>query len=595
MNSFNNPNPKIKKYVFDSQNNEYSIGSPDRINTDIENNLHSKLSRENFNYSQSDNQIRNNNAYWKSNSKSNLFTGKYQDQGNSILNNEQEGKFDSTNLNTRDFLLNLQDKTYELNAQMEEINKIKHINISLENTIQILENESNLLKEELQLANKRISNFSTQENKFSSKINQMKINFQSTLDENSNLKLNLKEKEKEIERLNELVTEVQLPSMENTKYSLIKKEYDDLVNEFENFKTEAFEKEQQKNEKMRKIHEDYKKEFSQLSNSYKADIDAVTSQLNLKVEEYLKLSEAFQKINKENELFKENTTKEIEYLKEDLEVKLKKCTALDKKKLENEQLIKDLNNKYTQLQDDLSKKIKILKDENEKLINENEKFKREYKTEKGQKDLNDKINSILKSDDVNNLNLIKSRSNSNLDTPNLRGRVDTYNNLNNKLNCSIASIIKSGGKYKNSSQSPIKQNLSFIQNENTQPLVNNYLENENKKLKNLINTQINDINSLNQQLRQDKNYFDGIISQLKFSNEEKSDEISSLVKKIKKQSKIIIDKEEEISQIKSLLNEYKSSFQNEISNKNEEIFQLKQACDKMLSRVYSNMERALYG
>lgn len=196
MNSFNNPNPKIKKYVYDSQNNEYSIGSPDRINTDIENNLHSKLSRENFNYSQSDNQIRNNNAYWKSNSKSNHFSGKYQDQGNSILNNEQEGKFDSTNLNTRDFLLNLQDKTYEINAQMEEINKIKHINISLENTIQILENENNLLKEELQLANKRISNFSTQENKFSSKINQMKINFQSTLDENSNLKLNLKEKEK---------------------------------------------------------------------------------------------------------------------------------------------------------------------------------------------------------------------------------------------------------------------------------------------------------------------------------------------------------------------------------------------------------------
>lgn len=595
MNSFNNPNPKIKKYIYDSQNNEYSIGSPDRINTDIENNLHSKLSRENFNYSQSDNQIKNNNAYYKSNSKSNHISGKYQDQGNFILNNEQDGKFDSTNLNTRDFLLNLQDKTYEINAQMEEINKIKHINVSLENTIQILENENNLLKEELQLANKRISNFSTQENKISSKINQMKINFQSTLDENSNLKLNLKEKEKEIEKLNELMNEIQLPSMENTKYSLIKKEFDDLVNEFENFKNESFEKEQQKNEKMRKIHEDYKKEFTQLSSSYKADIEALTSQLNLKVEEYLKLSDAFQKINKENELFKENTIKEIEYLKEDLEVKLKKCTALDKKNLENEQLIKDLNYKYTQLQDDLSKKIKILKDENEKLINDNEKLKREYKTEKGQKDLNDKINSILKSDDINNLNLIKSRSNSNLDTPNLRGRVDTYNNLNNKLNCSIASIIKSGGKYKNSSQSPIKQNLSFIQNENAQPLVNNYLENENKKLKSLINTQINDINSLNQQLRQDKNYYDGIISQLKFSNEEKSDEISSLMKKIKKQSKIIVDKEEEISHIRSLLNEYKSSFQNEISNKNEEIFQLKQACDKMLTRVYSNMERALYG
>ena len=121
-----------------------------------------------------------------------------------------------------------------------------------------------------------------------------------------------------------------------------------------------------------------------------------------------------------------------------------------------------------------------------------------------------------------------------------------------------------------------------------------YLEKEKENLKSICSEQQSEITDLNKKLVKDKSNYEHLLNNLKNAYDDKQEELTGLYKNLKKLEKTLTRKQEEINNLKNLINETKTSFQNEISMKNEEIYELKNACDKMLSRVYTNMEKALY-
>ena len=494
--------------------------------------------------------------------------------------NTTEVKFNNLCLETKDYLINLQDKTHELNIQMEEFNQIKKINYSLENTIQSLETEIMKLKEDLSLTNKRLQGYVNQETKTNSKINQMKLSYQAILQENTQLKIRIKEFEEEKLKLSEEINKnIVVETYASSKNLVFKKEIEQLEQEIEERKKEIIQREDELKEKLIKIHSDYKKEISQIINHNKNEIDNLTSQLDIKTQEVNKLSE--ESINVNNK--KEKLNKEINTLKEDYDAKANRNNYLENKINELDAEFKSLTLKYNNLLINNEKTINQLKEELESTTLEKDKLLKTLLEINSQAELNNKIQNIYVS------------SSNKIDSP----QKISIKMLNSSYSSNITSNQKGQNKSKLKQQSPVKNNLNTSIAETHNLKINekliNQLEAEISKLKKIIENQQKEINSISNQHYQDKQYYEAALNYSKNANEDKLEEITMLNKKMKKQGKDLLIKDDELNNLKNLLNDYRINFQNEISNKNEEIYQLKVACDKMISKVYNNMERALYG
>jgi chromosome segregation ATPase len=577
--------------------NEYRNNQ--KLHTDTEFNTISRLTKQNLSLEDNDftKTKPKNNIIERSNSRNvNLLnrphlnqTSKFsRTQKKSINYNENTAdiKFNNSCLETKDYLINLQDKTYELNAHMEEFNQIKKINYSLESTIQSLETEIMKVKEDLSLANKRLQSFNNQETKTNSKINQMKQSYQAILQENSQLKLKLKEFEDEKVKIAEEINKtVIVESYASSKNFVFQKEIEQLELEIEQRNKESLLREEELKEKLIKIHSDYKKEISQIINHNKNEIENLTSQLEIKSQEVNRLSEEIIILNNKKNTFEERLNMEINTLKEDFEAKANRNNYLENKMNEIELEFKCLTVKYNNLNIENEKSLSQLKDDVETITLEKDKLLKTLLEINSQAELNNKIQNIYLSNST---------------------KVDSPQKISIKmLNSSYSSNITSNQKTQNQSksklrqQSPVKNNLNSSITETHNLKINekliNQLEAEIQKLKKVVDNQQKEINSISNQYFQDKQYYEAALNYSKNANEDKLEEIALLNKKLKKQSKEILIREDEITQLKNLLNDYKNNFQNEISNKNEEIYQLKVACDKMISKVYNNMERALYG
>ena len=541
----------------------------------ISNNIHHKKS-----FSRNtpffDNNINNQNFQYKSN---------YTNNESKINKSSHDFRmYNNTNLTTKDYLINLQDKTQELNAHLDELNNIKKINISLEQSIQNMEAESSQLKDDLSIANKRIDCLLDKEVKSNEKITKIKQSYNSLLQENTRLKLEItdltKEKVELFEKYN-LEKESKLEKYSESKISIMQNEIYQLENQLVENEKEYLNKENLLKDKINKITNDFKNEIQLLNQQHQNEIFNLTNQLDTKSNDFNKINDLYMSIDKEFNLYKELSTKKYNELKEEYDIKASRFSLIERKLEETDKSYKETNKKYNDLQIEFDSKVNSLLEEIDNLTNIKDKNLRELNELKAQTDLHKKIQ------------LIASKDRSAFDDASPQKGINTIKMLNsslskeskNKLNSNSTSDLN----FKQ--HSPVKSTSIIDTNQNH--LISLY-ESENQKLKDLLNEQQKVITQLNNKILQEKNYFEATLLNLRHSNDDKVDEITCLLKKIKKLHKEILKKEEETIHYKNLIDEYKISFQTEISNKNEEIYQLKIACDKMLAKIYSNMERALY-
>lgn len=498
-------------------------------------------------------------------------------------------KVNTSYLNTQEYLDNFNDKAQELNSHLDEFMSIKKANSSLESSVKVLENEISRLNEDLNVCSKRIKEYQSQENRFNQKLEQIKKAYVSLSQENSELKLTiqsiseekakvLEERSKQIER--EIIIHSQV-SKYDEEIKQLNNEIQDILNAG-NLREEAFK------QKLFKVHQDHKSEISQLSNFHKNEIQNLSKQYEIKSEESRQLAEELCKLRKQSENAGYENTRIIEEQKENIEAKAQRLNLLETRFEETEAELKSLTSKYNDLLRDYDSGMQQCKNQINSLEQEKQKLVKAFNNMSKQEELNLKISSIISPKKDMNTSDIKSKTYINTNTSycsNVSTNIRKVNNPNsqNTLKQKPASRTDENIQiYPNSSQ-------QFNQNESAV-----YTTKECSKLKSICLEQENEIAGLTNKLNQERSYFEMIISNLKCTQEEKLEELHAAYKRIKNLEKELEKKNDEIGDLRLSIKEYKQSIQNEISNKNEEIYQLKTACDKMLSKVYKNMEKALY-
>lgn len=499
-------------------------------------------------------------------------------------------KNNTSYLNTQEYLDNFNDKTQELNAHLDEFMSIKKANSSLENSVKVLENEVSRLNEDLVACSKRIKEYQSQENRFNQKLEQIKKAYVSLSQENSELKLTIQtiseEKAKVLEDRNKQNERESLLQTQVSKYDdeikQLNNEIQDILNAG-NLREEAFK------QKLFKVHQDHKSELTQLGNFHKNEIQNLTRQYEIKSEESRQLAEELNKLRKQSENTGYENTRIIEDQKENLEAKTQRLSLLEARFEETEGELKGLTSKYNDLLRDYDSGMQQCKNQISSLEQEKQKLLKAFNNMNKQEELNLKINSIISPKKDVNTSDIKSKTYINTNTSycsNVSTNIRRVNNINNQNSSKQQKTPTRTDEniqiYPNASQ-------QFNQNESVV-----YTSKECSKLKSICLEQENEIAGLTNKLNQERSYFEMLIANLKSTQEEKLEELHVAYKRIKNLEKELEKKNEEIADLRLNIKEYKQSIQNEISNKNEEIYQLKTACDKMLSKVYKNMEKALY-
>lgn len=495
----------------------------------------------------------------------------------------------SSYLNTQEYLDNFNDKAQELNAHMDEFMAIKKVNSSLENSVKVLENEVSRLNEDLVAYSKRIKEYQTQENRFNQKLEQIKKAYISLSQENSELKLTIQtiseDKAKVLEERNKQSEKEGLLQIQISKFD---EEIKQLSNEMQDILNAGSLREESFKQKLFKIHQDHKSELSQLTNFHKSEIQNLSRQYEIKSEENRQLSEDLGKLRKQNETSSYENTKIIEDQKESLETKVQRLNMIEVRFQETESELKALTSKYNDLLRDYDIGTQQYKNQISGLEQEKQKLLKAFNNMSNQEELNQKISSIISPKKDVNTSDIKSKNYVNTNTSycsnastNIR-RINNPNNQNFSKQKTLGRTDENIQIYPNSSQ-------QFNQNESVV-----YTTKECSKLKSICLEQENEIAGLTNKLNQERSYFEMIIANLKSTQEEKFEELQLVCKRLKNVERELEKKNDEIGDLRLNIKEYKQSIQNEISNKNEEIYQLKTACDKMLSKVYKNMEKALY-
>lgn len=531
---------------------------------------------------------------------------------------------------TQDYLNNLNEKSNQIANRIQEVNYIKQQNQNKDTSIKELETEVVQLREKLKIFLIKNQELEQKESANKEKIVSMNLKHEKLLKENLSLKNQIQQMELGIKNSNfEIDKQNEKEQILQNKISLMEKEINNYLEEIEEIKAKSIEVEEELKEKIKKIHLDCKEEIEKLSRSHNDELINLNKQLDSKNEEYLILQNEAHKLKLDLDKKEQYSKSNQEHSSNQLSYKEERIALLEEKLDNKTNELNTLTDKYNDLNRDYETKTKAYKQNIFSLEQERNKLLKLVNNSEGGKDINTKINRILECKDIKEP-LTKFLGNTNQNNVNksfinqftVQSPILEQNQQPLSNSMFVEGIGKSGSPQGNL-RTQKEQNNSYLNQFLKQNNLNNSYSGQKNKEDVLLNTSIvnasyaekdkikslesevaywkkvcmelqNEISLINNKYKSDNQNLEKKNLNLIHSYEEKVEEIVFLKKTLTKLDKELQRKEEIIKSMDGKMKSTQSNFLNEIANKNEELFRLKNACDKIITKVHQNMEKALY-
>lgn len=474
---------------------------------------------------------------------------------------------------TNEYINNVSEKANHLQNRISEINLLKQQIYNYENKVQSLENENLNVKEKLSFSLTKIKDLENRDKKYSEKINQINSKYDALMKENYSLKAKINDYNQT--KYNQEFEQFKLQEKEkfiSSNISLHNQEKLDLEKIIEESKSEFIHNETTLKNKIKEINSVYKEELKKITEEYE--------------EQLLSLTKLNDKLSEEIEIMKDQVSSQIKERKEIEEKNLFVNDSLNKSIKEKDQLLEEIKEKLdfeVKENKKLKFEIKDIKRDNEETVTQLENKLSTLNNDK------ERLIKKLKEVSINESKYIRDNNQENTD--------DEKKELNTS---SPSSQMNSPQKQNDINNfSPDNKNNSNYTHYNTNSLfinteLYNSLEKQIQYWKDISLNKQNELNYLKKLFNDDKTLMENKINKLFSSLEDKSEEFNAYKKAFYKLETESNQKEECIFHLEKEIQDIKRKYVNEISFKNEEIYRLKLTCDKILSKVSINMEKALY-
>lgn len=497
-----------------------------------------------------------------------------------IFKKNKEQNSNISFMNTDEYINNISSQAENIKLKITEINNLKHNYINVNQSTKYLEKEMENIKEKLIVYYRKIRQNEEIDKKNKETINSLSNKLKTLQKDNSNMKKRINEYEQKQFTLE--LEEIKLKEKEkmfSTNSFLLSKEKLDLEKQLHEAKEENKNNENLLKERIKDLNSKYQEDLINFEQSFNSKIKELNDQLNIKNIEIEDYSNQI-KLLKEDLSYKDKENKEkADYINSIINSKTEENNQSKAKISESNLIIKKLNDRIKDLLAKDEEKYHNLERSNSFLTRENHKLSKRLLSS------NDNFSSNISARETRDLNSL-NRSINNIS--------QTFKSPNKVVNYSNQDMLVNSPSTTSASQL-ILSNINTTSNS----IYNSYLEKISSLEKQvsywkdmLVNKQ-DEYNLLKKKNKEDRCNLESKLELVISSFEEKMEEFALFKKSMINIESQLYKKEDQVNKLDKQLKDLHRKYVNEIALKNEEIYRLKNTCDRIIAKVYSNMEKAL--